>query len=72
VPDLLAEERHAAAEHHGRNVKPDLVDEPGCQALLDDARAPNHNDVLPGRGLDRQLNRTRDTVGHEVEGCWGP
>ena len=58
------EEADTAPEEHGSDMHLQLVEEPGSQTLLNDARSTCDRDVLPARGrlrlLERGLNAVRD------------
>ena len=79
LDDLRAFERHlgtvqiveqprAAAEQHGDEVDPQLVEQPGLEVLLGDVRPAAQVDVLAAGRLARLRQRRLDAVGDEVEG----
>ena len=62
------EEARAAAQEDRRDVQLQLVDQPGCQVLVDDVGAAADEDVLVAGGLPRPLQGGLDSVGDEGEG----
>jgi len=56
APRQVREEGRAVAEQHRSDGDLQLVDEPGCEALLGDAAAAGERDILSGRGLSSAAN----------------
>ena len=64
----VLEQPDAVAEEHGDEVDLKLVEQPGLEVLLGDARAAADRDVLVARGRLGLLERGLDAVGDEGEG----